>query len=271
VEVKVLPLPSKTGMSQSQLLRRNEDKKRQLDTQTKKDVAAMKNLFDQADGDGNGSITTAELNEAFGLKLGLSDNSVFTFQNLLTFKYPSASLKEIEALAELATPKPVPKSLVEAIRTLFDHLDTTFSGKVPLPELLPALRRMPGLAEYIAFIPQPQEEREVTLHELFTQLFKPMHKRQMAELFAWAPASRALTKAQRQEIQKLFYMFDRKNTGFISIAEFRRTSLEMFEISDDQADPVFQFESEREGYLNMFEFVQFYRGVWEVQSDSFAH
>ena len=45
-----------------------------------------------------GTVTCGELNEAFGLNITLSEETVFSFQDLLTFKFPSASPAHIQQL-----------------------------------------------------------------------------------------------------------------------------------------------------------------------------
>uniref|UniRef100_A0A7S3GB92 EF-hand domain-containing protein n=1 Tax=Palpitomonas bilix TaxID=652834 RepID=A0A7S3GB92_9EUKA len=125
-----------------------------------KDVWAWKEIYDEFDADGSGSITYQELQTAlaskphlkalagnFFKKVDVDRSGTFTFAEMLRKIYPYTSASRIDAMVRLVTPKVqevvVEKQLseeqVEELRAIFGLYDVDRSGTISPSELIAAL------------------------------------------------------------------------------------------------------------------------------------
>jgi Ca2+-binding EF-hand superfamily protein len=117
-------------------------------------------------------------------------------------------------------PAPINRESVKQLQSIFDRLDTEFTGKVKFAKVMHAFRTEHAENETYQKLMEPfsrlrphRLEIAVNIRELLTALFNRTHPKQLKKIIGWSRPSKLLTPDQQNELIRLFQQYDTRNEG----------------------------------------------------------
>lgn len=189
------------------------------------------------------------------------------FKSVLRIFLPQCRPGTIDRLVQTVQFKPVTQPIIHKICSIYDSLDTNFTGSVLYIAILQILNTSAKLKHYIT-IPSvqsiPDHKLHVTLHELMRKLFDKTHSSQLSEILSWAKPSKTLTTEQRNDLKLLFQLYDIDGDGVIVLDELKQCILS--NLPDSEAALMFQqFDLDGDKQIDLHEYVLVYDTIHMIQ------
>ena len=246
-------------------------------------IRRSKAVFDAIDTDGSGSISARELRNSMSGQefagaavqafraMDVDGSDSLTFDEMLRVLYPQAKENDLKLMVREVSGLPVDETLISELQIRFENLDDDFDAKHILKDIVESLKEDDIFAKYMVnYTPSAKLlNKPIGFQTFLTELFGTTHKAKMGQILAWSKNAgpvHALDAKQQSELETLFALYDKDQSGTITMGEMRQ-HFDGLGFAQGEVDKLFsKYDQSGDKTVDLVEFKKFYRTVWNSAS-----